>query len=144
MKWNQNQQTTTPDRGSGNEAKAGKLDRLGKELLQAFEADAGEIHAAATSPFLFRRMMARIAEEENRRNETLDVWTLLTRLFRPAIPALAMCALLTAGAWAYQQMTNTELPEGTEEISIALSNDEVETELVDWNLTTPDKGRNGQ
>jgi hypothetical protein len=143
MKWN-NDHKANDLKSSPVNVTDEQLDRLGQEVLQAFIADENEVHATASSPFLYRRMMAQIAQEQQKGNEGLDLWAILTRIFRPAIPALAMCALLTAGAWAYQVLTSTATPQESDEISLALSSEDVETAMLEGNLPASDKGGNGR
>jgi hypothetical protein len=143
MKWN-NDHKANDLKSSPVNVTDEQLDKLGREVLQAFIADENEIHATASSPFLYRRMMAHIAQEQQKRNDGLDLWTILTRIFRPAIPALAICALLTVGAWAYQMMTGTVTPQESDEISLALSNDDVETAMLEGNLPASGSGGNGR
>ncbi len=71
-----------------------KLDRFGDELLRAFEAGDAEINAAATSPFLYRRIRARIEAEERRLTEQRGAWTAMLASAKRAIPVLAMLAVV--------------------------------------------------
>ena len=72
-----------------------ELDRIGRVVLRAAAASEGESEAAANSPFLFTRVRVRIAEEQRRRDEAGN-WFSLISIARRAIPAMALIALLAA------------------------------------------------
>ncbi len=71
-----------------------KLDRFGDELLRAFEASDAEINTAATSPFLYRRVRARIEAEERRLAEQRNPWVALLASAKRAVPMMAMLAIV--------------------------------------------------
>jgi cytochrome c-type biogenesis protein CcmH/NrfG len=71
-----------------------KLDRFGDELLRAFEASDAEINTAATSPFLYRRIRARIEAEERRLAEQRSTWVALLAGAKRAVPVMAMLAIV--------------------------------------------------
>jgi hypothetical protein len=71
------------------------IDRLGSLILRAVSQDEDATQAAAEAPFLYTRVRARIAEEERRRNEAGN-WFSLLLIARRAIPAMALVALLAA------------------------------------------------
>ncbi len=71
-----------------------KLDRFGDELLRAFETSDAEINNAAASPFLYRRIRARIAAEERRMAEQRHTWTAMLAGAKRAIPVMAMLAVV--------------------------------------------------
>src|SRR5436190_11431516 len=70
-----------------------KLDRFGAELMHAFEANEAEINTAAASPFLFRRIHARIEAEQRRLSEENNPWVALFVQVRRAIPVFALLAV---------------------------------------------------
>lgn len=70
-----------------------KLDHFGAELMQAFEANETEISTAAASPFLFRRIRARIDAEQRRLAEESNPWIALFMQVRRAIPVFALLAV---------------------------------------------------
>lgn len=72
-----------------------ELDRAGRLVLNAAAAAESEIEAAATSPFLFTRIRAAIAEERTRADQT-GSWLSLIRVARRAVPAMALIAILAA------------------------------------------------
>ena len=114
-----------------------KLDRLGDELLRAFEPSEAEINSAATSPFLYRRIRVRIEAEERRRAEERNPWLTLLVTARRAIPAFALIALLAA-SWQWVspdrsgnrggEIVIAELPV----LSADLANDDFDASLVGW------------
>jgi hypothetical protein len=80
---------------SRNRIEGEKLDRFGAELMHAFEANEAEVNTAAASPFLFRRIRARIEAEQRRLAEESNPWVALFVQVRRAIPVFA---LLTVAA----------------------------------------------
>jgi hypothetical protein len=71
-----------------------KLDRFGDELLRVFEASDAEINTAANSPFLYRRIRARIEAEERRLAQQRNSWLALLFGVKRAIPVMAMLAIV--------------------------------------------------
>lgn len=74
-----------------------QLQRLSAELTQAFAADETEIAQTADSPFLFRRIQAHIAAEENRRAAAGNSWLAMFFGLRRALPVFAVLAAFTIG-----------------------------------------------
>ncbi len=110
-----------------------KLDRLGDELLRAFEAGEAEINTAATSPFLYRRIRVRIEAEERRRAEERNPWFALLVTARRAIPALTLLAVLAASwHWATLEMPVNNTQDTGTELSLDLANEDVDASLVGW------------
>jgi hypothetical protein len=72
-----------------------QLDRAGRLVLLAAARNDEEVEAAASSPFLYTRLRAGIAEEKRRREET-GGWLSLFFVARRAIPAMALIAVLSA------------------------------------------------
>jgi hypothetical protein len=70
-------------------------DRAGRLVLLAAARNHDETEAAASSPFLYTRLRARIAEEERRREEAGN-WLSLLFVARRAIPAMTLIAVLAA------------------------------------------------
>ena len=124
-------------------------DRAGRLVLLAAARNDDEAEAAASSPFLYSRLRARISEEERRR-EAAGNWASLLFVARRAIPAMALVAVLAAilTLWSMQPtapgvgygieddaLTDTRDP-GVEQTILtrnALSRDEVFTIVVDRN-----------
>jgi hypothetical protein len=124
-------------------------DRAGRLVLLAAARNDDEIEAAASSPFLYTRLRARIAEEERRRAEA-GSWLSLLFVARQAIPAMALVAMMAAilTVWSMQPntpvagyaleddaLTDTRDP-GVEQRILtrnALSRDEVFSIVVDRN-----------
>jgi len=71
-----------------------KLDKLSDELFRALEASENEINTAAESPFLFRRVRARIEAEQRRLSEENSSWFALMAQIRQAIPVFALLAIV--------------------------------------------------
>lgn len=126
-----------------------KSDRAGRLALLAAARNDEEADAAASSPFLYTRLRARISQEERRREEA-GGWGALLLVARRAIPAMALVAILAAilTVWSMQPiaspvgygledeaLTDTRDP-GVEQAIFtrkALSRDEVFTIVVDRN-----------
>lgn len=124
-------------------------DRVGRLVLLAASRNDDEIEAAATSPFLYPRLRARIASEERRRAE-VGGWMSLLFVARRAVPAMALVAILAAilTVWSMpastpavgygledEALTDTRDP-GVEQTILtrnALSRDEVFSIVVDHN-----------
>jgi hypothetical protein len=84
-----------------------RIDRFGRLVLRAATQDDAASQAAADAPFLYTRVRARIAEEECRRNETGNWFSLLV-IARRAIPAMALVAILAATVmfWSSRSTAN--------------------------------------
>ena len=124
-------------------------DRAGRLVLLAAARNDDEAEAAASSPFLFARVRARIAQEERRRQES-GSWVSLLLVSRRAIPVMALVAVLAAilTVWSMrpsapslgygledEALTDTRDP-GVEQTILtrnALSRDEVFSIVVDRN-----------
>ncbi|HQR32201.1 MAG TPA: hypothetical protein PLK30_05660 [Blastocatellia bacterium] len=78
-----------------------KLDRLSDELFRALEANDTEINTAAESPFLFRRIRARIESEQLRLSEENSSWFTLMAQVRQAIPVFALLAIVALASSLY-------------------------------------------
>jgi hypothetical protein len=123
-----------------------KLDRFGDELLRAFEASEAEINNAAASPFLFRRVRARIEAEQRRQAEESNPWLTLFAQVRQAIPVFALLAVvaLVSSLYLYsgenrnqsdQQITLVAgLP-----VFLQDSQEDVEASLVGWSGNPPNQ-----
>ena len=130
-----------------------QLDRAGKLVLKAAAASEADVEAAATSPFLFTRVRAAIAEEK-RQGEESRGWVSMIRIAWRAVPAMALVALLAAvlTVWSDQSAVVTQtddepligaLDPGVEKTVLTsrngLSRDEVFNIVVDRNY-----GANGK
>jgi anti-sigma-K factor RskA len=86
----------------------GRLDRLGRTVVRAAASNEGEAEAAASSPFLYARLRARIAAEAVRREEG-EGWLAVLGVVWRAVPAMALVAVfafamfLSAGTPAQPQ-----------------------------------------
>jgi hypothetical protein len=72
-----------------------ELDRVGRLVLLAAARNDDEVEAAASSPFLYTRLRAAIAQEKRRQEET-GGWLSLLFVARRAIPAMALVAVFSA------------------------------------------------
>jgi len=111
-----------------NSANEQHLDRAGTAILRAAAAEETEIEGAATTPFLFTRVRARIAEQL-RENES-GGWQSLPLIAWRAIPAMALVASLAGGLmlWSGRPANapgaaNTPVGFGVYEEALADSND---------------------
>lgn len=129
-----------------------KLDRLSDELFRALEASDNEINTAAESPFLFRRIRARIEAEQRRMNEENNSWFALMAQFRQAIPVFALLAIvaLISSLYLYSggsRTTNTD-PQttiaGMPGVPIFLQDDEEAVEASLIGLHTDQPGQSNQ
>jgi hypothetical protein len=86
-----------------------ELDRAGKLVLKAATASEADVEAAATSPFLFTRVRAAIADEKRQR-EDAGGWVSMIRIAWRAVPAMALIAMLAAvlTVWSYQSAVVTQ------------------------------------
>jgi|SRR5215471_142801 len=86
-----------------------ELDRAGKLVLKAATASETDVEAAATSPFLFTRVRAAIADEKRQREDT-GGWVSMIRIAWRAVPAMALIALLAAvlTVWSGQSAVVTQ------------------------------------
>jgi hypothetical protein len=71
----------------------GDLDALGREIVRAAAANEDEAERAASSPFLYARVRSRVAAERARLDE-VDDWRAALRVFRRAVPTVAVVAAL--------------------------------------------------
>ena len=71
-----------------------ELDRLGKLVLRSAAANEEDLAAAASSPFVFTRVRAAIAEEKRRSDE--GGWLSMILVARRAVPAMALVTILAA------------------------------------------------
>jgi hypothetical protein len=82
-----------------------QLDRAGRVVLLAAASNDDEIEAAASSPYLYTRLRAAIAEEKRRRDESVG-WLPLFFVARRAIPAMALVAVLSATLMTWSMPTS--------------------------------------
>jgi anti-sigma-K factor RskA len=70
-----------------------RLDAFGREIVRASAANEDEAETVAASPFLYARVRARVAQERARLEEA-DDWRSALRVFRRAVPTVAVVAVL--------------------------------------------------
>jgi len=81
-----------PEREKSKE-RVERLDALGREIVRASAANEGEAESASASPFLYARVRARVAAGRARLEEA-DDWRAALRVFRRAVPTVAVVAVL--------------------------------------------------
>lgn len=81
-----------PERDKSRE-RFGDFDALGREIVRAAAANEDEAERAASSPFLYARVRSRVAAERARLDEA-DDWRAALRVFRRAVPTVAVVAAL--------------------------------------------------
>jgi hypothetical protein len=72
-----------------------QLERLARDIVRASAANDAEAETVATSPFLYTRLRARIAAEQERRAGGTETWRTLLGVVWRSVPAMALVALLT-------------------------------------------------
>jgi hypothetical protein len=121
-----------------------KLDRFGDELLRAFEASETEINNAAASPFLFRRIRARIEAEQRRQTEEGNPWLTLFAQVRQAIPVFALLAVVALVSSLYLH-SGENRNQSEQQINLVAglpvflqdSQEDVEASLIGWSGNQP-------
>lgn len=74
-----------------------RLDQFGRTLSHAAAADEAAIEQAATAPFLYTRLRARLATEQSARHRVDEGWLAILTVARRAVPALtALSAIVFA------------------------------------------------
>jgi anti-sigma-K factor RskA len=115
-------------------------DRAVRLVLLAASRNDDEVEAAASSPFLYPRLRARIAEEERRR-EAAGNWASLVFVARRAIPAMALVAILAAILTVWTMQPSAQAPGyGLEEEALMDTRDPgVEQTILTRNALTRDE-----
>lgn len=123
---------------TGNKQDKDELDRAARMILFAASHNDEEAEAAASSPFLFARVRAAIAEAEQRDEAG---WLPLLFVARRAVPAMALIAILTAvlTVWSMRP-TAPALGYGLEEEALADTRDPgVEQTILTRNALSRDE-----
>jgi hypothetical protein len=96
-----------------------RLDDLGRELTRAAQPRDEEIEAAVSTPFLYARIRARIAAEQERREagEGSNWWAMLLTAWRP-MAGMAVMAIIAAVVFLFSA-TGAGLPAGEEDSLVA-------------------------
>lgn len=84
-----------------------RLDVVGRALTRAATASQAETDAAATSPFLYARVKARIASERERR-ESGEGWLAMLMVLRRSIPAMALVTVIAFGLFLFTMLGATQ------------------------------------
>ena len=94
-----------------NREKEAEADLVGSSILLAAARNDDAAEAAATSPFLYQRLRARIAAAERQREgEGEGNWLSLLFVARRAIPAMALIAILAAILTVWSMRSNAPAP----------------------------------
>lgn len=72
-----------------------ELDRVGKNILRSAAASEEDFEAAANSPFLFTRIRAAVASQQQSQEDS-GGWLSMFLVARKAVPAMALVATLAA------------------------------------------------
>ena len=84
-----------------------RLDQVGRQVIRVSAANEAEGEAAASSPFLYARLRARIADERKRLEEG-ERWRALLGIVWRSAPALALVAVFAfALFWSVSLSTRT-------------------------------------
>jgi len=124
-----------------------KLDRLSDELLRSLEASEAEINTAATSPFLFRRIHARIEAEKRRLAEESNPWMTVMLQVRQAIPVFALLAVAALISSMYLHSGEIKKPQNEQQATLVAglplflqdSEEDLEASLTGWQNTQSSK-----
>ena len=81
------------------------IDGLGRLVLRSAALDEAVSESIADAPFLYTRIRARIAEEEGRRSESGN-WFSVLLIARRAVPAMALIALIAAALMFWSSRTS--------------------------------------
>jgi hypothetical protein len=92
-----------------NREKEAEADLVGRSVLLAAARNDDAAEAAATAPFLYQRVRARIAAAERQR-EGEGNWLSLLFVARRAIPAMALIAILAAVLTVWSMRSNAPAP----------------------------------
>jgi hypothetical protein len=97
---------------AGEDRKRGieeRLDRLGRTVVRAYASNDEEAEAAASSPFAYARLRARIDAEAARREEG-EGWLAVLGVVWRAVPAMALVAVLSFALFLFAG-TATQAPQ---------------------------------
>lgn len=83
-----------------------KLDLLGQSVVRASTRNEAEAESAATSPFLYTRVRARIDAERARLEEN-ESWRTLFAVIRRSVPAMALVAVFAVVLFVSSIITRT-------------------------------------
>lgn len=115
-----------------------KVDRLIGALFAAYRASSEE--EVSASPYLHRRIMARIEAEKRRRSEEGSAWGMLFLEAKHVIPVLTMIAVAAIGLAIYSPSLNNSPTMGSQgaasQVLVAsdippFSNDEMMASAID-------------
>ncbi len=98
-----------------------RFEKIGRELSRSAALSEAEAEDAASSPFLYARLRARIAAERNRREER-ESWLNLLMVARRAVPAMALLAAIAFGLFWFGN-GNTPLQQTFDDEVLFAAND---------------------
>jgi hypothetical protein len=93
-----------------------RLDALGREIVRASAANEEDAERVAASPFLYTRVRARVAAERARFEEA-DDWRAALRVFRRAVPTVAVVAMLALALFVSVLLGTTQ-PDARDEATL--------------------------
>lgn len=93
-----------------------RLDAFGREIVRASAANEEGAESAAASPFLYARVRARVAAERARLEEP-DDWRAALRVFRRAVPTVAVVAMLALALFV-SVLVGTTQPDARDEATL--------------------------
>lgn len=94
-----------------------RLDAFGREIVRAAASNEDEAERAAASPFLYARVRARVAAERARLEEA-DDWRAALRVFRRAVPTVAVVAMLALALFVSVLMGTPPQPDSRDEATL--------------------------
>ena len=116
-----------PERDRSKES-VERLDAFGRELVRAAAANEDEAERVAASPFLYARVRARVAAERARLEES-DDWRAALRVFRRAVPTVAVVALLALALFVSVLLGTTQA-DARDEATLLDENDTAVEQVV--------------
>ena len=116
-----------PERDRSKE-RVERLDAFGREIVRAAAANEDEAERAADAPFLYARVRARVAAERARIEEA-DDWRAALRVFRRAVPTVAVVAMLALALFV-SVLLGTPQPDARDEETLLGERDTAVEQVV--------------
>lgn len=111
-----------------------RLEALGREIVRAAAANEDEAETVAASSFLYARVRARVAQERARLEEA-DDWRSALRVFRRAVPTVAVVAMLALVLFVSVLMGTTQADARDEATLLGERDTDVEQVVFTGNST---------
>ena len=86
-----------------------RLDRIGIELVRASSMTRAEAEDAASSPWLFTRLRARVAAE-GERHEAGERWSTILTVIRHAVPVMGLATVVAFGSFLLAGSNGSQPP----------------------------------